>query len=342
MKSLALRTVFITCFALAFPVACNTMDKGSTDPQVGIFKASASSDDVCDTQDTVSLAPSKTLELGMELEETSGLIFWDGYLWTHNDDSDTRIYGLDTATARIKKTHILWKVENYDWEEIAQDEEHIYLGDFGNNGSGNRRDLHILRVSKSSLKSKKASIDTIWYTYSDQHDFKPAGPNQTEFDCEAFIVTSDSIYLFTKQWISGNTTVYALGKEPGEHVAEKKYTFPIGGLVTGASYLEEKDLVVLCGYTGFTQPFLYLLYDYPDQQFFSGNKRRINLTLLFHQIEGIATADGLTYYISNEYSGFGSSIYNVQKLHVLDLGPYLKEYLDAEFSRESSGNSPFF
>ena len=61
------------------------------------------------------------------------------------------------------------KVENSDWEEISQDDGYIYLGDFGNN-TGDRTDLHILRVEKSSLKSGKPSIDTIWYTYSDQYD----------------------------------------------------------------------------------------------------------------------------------------------------------------------------
>jgi len=307
------------------------MSPGCTDALASNFDPSATSNDGCCTYDTAYIAPEKTMELPVELEETSGLILWDGYLWTHNDNSDTRLYGLDPATGKVKRTHILWKVENYDWEEISQDEAYIYVGDFGNNGSGDRQDLHILRVEKNSLKSGKPSIDTIWFSYSDQTDSSPAGPNQTDFDCEAFVVTSDSIYLFTKQWLSGSTTIYALSKEPGEYVAQRRNTLDVGGLVTGATYLEEKGLVVLCGYSGLSQPFLYLLYDYPEQEFFSGNKRRINLALLFHQVEGIATEDGSTFYISNEYSGFRSSGFqNTQKLHVFDLDPFLRKYLEGD------------
>ena len=331
MVSVKTSYALIIWFVLAFPVSCNTLNPGCNDPLAHNFDPSATSNDGCCVYDTVFVAPSKTMELSMVVEETSGLILWDGLLWTHNDNSDTRLYGLDTATAEIAKTHILWKVENYEWEEISQDEDYIYLGDFGNNGSGNREDLHILRVEKNSLKSGKPAMDTIWFTYSNQTDLSPSAPNQTDFDCEAFVVSSDSIYLFTKQWQSDNTPVYVLSKEPGAYVAQKKTTFAISGLVTGATYLEEKGLLVLCGYTGLLQPFLYLLYDYPGYQFFSGNKRRLNLSFPFHQVEGIATKDGLKYFISNEYFYHQpSGIEILQKLHVLDLGPYLREYIEGD------------
>ena len=48
-----------------------------------------------------------TMELSEELEETSGLILWDGYLWTHNDNADTKLYGLEAATAEIAREYIL-------------------------------------------------------------------------------------------------------------------------------------------------------------------------------------------------------------------------------------------
>jgi hypothetical protein len=329
MNMAAWRVMMLVTF-LVFPLACNTAQTGCTDPQAGNFNPSARVNDGSCSYDTVYVSPVLTMELSMEVEETSGLIFWDGCLWTHNDDTDNRIFGIDTATARIIKTHILWKVVNWDWEEISQDEDYIYLGDFGNNG-GNRTDLHILRVEKSSLQGRIPSIDTIWFTYPDQVDFPPASLNQTEFDCEAFVVTRDSIYLFTKQWLTANTTVYALSKEPGTQVARKHSTYAIGGLVTGATYLEEKRLLVLCGYSGLLQPFLCLLYDYPDHRFFEGNRRLVKLSILFHQVEGIATNDGLIYYLSNESSNLGPRGFrNLQKLHRFDMTPYLGEYLGRE------------
>ena len=279
--------------------------------------------------DTV-ISPVRTMELSSWVTETSGLILWEGRLWTHNDDSDTRLYEIDTASGSMVRPYLLKGVENYDWEEISQDDGFIYIGDFGNN-MGDRKDLHILRIEKSSLRSGDPAIDTIWFSYSDQVDFSPAGLNSTEFDCEAFVVSPDSIYLFTKQWLTGNTTVYSMSKQSGTHIAEKGATFQIEGLVTGATYLEEKHLLVLCGYSGLIQPFVYLLYDFPDHRFFSGRKRRLNLSILFHQVEGIATEDGLKYFISNEYSSLRAAGFtNIQKIHVLDLEPFLGGYLEGD------------
>ena len=45
-----------------------------------------------------------------------------------------------------------------------------------------------------------------------------------------------------------------------------------------------------------------------------------------HQVEGIATEDGLMYFISNEF--FSYSVFTVpQKLHLIDLTPFLSNYL---------------
>lgn len=85
-------------------------------------------------------------------------------------------------------------------------------------------------------------------------------------------------------------------------------------------------MIVLTGYSSSLQPFLYLLYDFNETAFFSGNKRKIGLNLPFHQVEGIATTDGLKFYISNEY--FNQFTINVpQKIHTLNLSSYLQNYL---------------
>jgi hypothetical protein len=92
-----------------------------------------------------------------------------------------------------------------------------------------------------------------------------------------------------------------LSKTPGSYKAQYKNSYDVQGLVTGATLLENKKLVVLCGYNSLLQPFTLLLYDYEANDFFSGNKRKINLNLAFHQVEGIATNNGLKYFISNEF-----------------------------------------
>ncbi len=72
------------------------------------------------------------------------MIFWKEKLWTVNDDRDTNRYRFDTVGNNLEP--ILIKNEkNEDWEVITLDSSHIYIGNFGNNVSGNRKDLHILK-----------------------------------------------------------------------------------------------------------------------------------------------------------------------------------------------------
>lgn len=78
----------------------------------------------------------------------------------------------------------------------------------------------------------------------------------------------------------------------------------------------------------FVTTFLYLLYDFNQTDFFNGNKRKLNLSLSFHQVEGIATSNGMKYYCSNEAFVQAPFINTPQKLHVLDLSAYLDNYLN--------------
>ena len=52
--------------------------------------------------------------LNPKLKETSGLIQWNNRLWTHNDDTDTNLYALDTVKGEILETYNLPKVTNTD------------------------------------------------------------------------------------------------------------------------------------------------------------------------------------------------------------------------------------
>jgi hypothetical protein len=272
------------------------------------------------------IAPVASLPLAETLSETSGLISWNNFIWTHNDNLDTKIYCLDTLTGNIVQSFPLTGVKNTDWEEISQDEGYIYIGDFGNN-YGNRRDLKILKISKNSLTSGSPVIDSISYVYSDQADFTEAA-NDNDYDCEAFIVSADSIYLFTKQWASERTSVYSLSKNPGDHVAKLRSTFNVNGLITGAVYLEQEGILVLTGYSGRLEPFLFLLYDFSSPDFFGGNKRKIDILLPYYQVEGIATSGNTKFYITNEHFSFKPLINIVQQIHVLDLTPFLGHFID--------------
>jgi len=295
---------------------------GCTDSLAKNFNPNATNNNGSCNYTSTKIKPKFSKKLSDSIPETSGLIAFDNLLWTHNDDHDTNIYGLN-SNGKIQKKIKLENVQNTDWEEISQDNSYIYIGDFGNNFQGNRKDLHILRIEKNSFLSNKPVIDTITFSYSNQTDFSLQKENSTNFDCEAFVISKDSIYLFTKQWTQTKTSVYMLPNSPGNHIAQLKETLNVDGLITGATTLASGKSIVLCGYSKTLQPFLYLLYDYKNNDFSTGNQRKIKLSLPFHQIEGIATFDGKLFYLTNE-SFIRIPFLNVpQQIHSFDLSSYL-------------------
>jgi hypothetical protein len=300
--------------------------RGCTDPASKNYNPKATINDGSCLYKNLKIKPDYSNKLSDSIRETSGLIAFDNLFWTHNDDHDKTIYGLDSL-GNIRKKIVLDKVTNHDWEEISQDSTYLYIGDFGNNYTGNRTDLNILKIEKKSFLEGNPIAETITFRYADQTDLSSKKGNTTNFDCEAFIVSKDSIYLFTKEWSSSKTSIYVLPNHSGDHVAQLKYTLDTKGLVTGATYLETKKLIVLCGYSKVGKPFLYLLYDYKNNDFLSGNKRRITIKFPILQIEGIATKDGLHYYFTNE-SLVRKPVINVrQQIHRIDLSPVLNSYL---------------
>jgi hypothetical protein len=285
------------------------------------------------TYSAATLNATNSTTLPVQMKGTSGLIWMNNQLWTQNNFSDINLYSFDpTQTGAFQSMQASGTV-NIDWEEMAQDEAYLYIGDFGNNANGNRTNLQILRIKKSSLQQSLLIIDTIKFSYATQTNFNATGTNKTNFDCEAFIISKDSIYLFTKEWLTNKTSVYRLPKTSGTHSATFVSSLDVQGLITGASFMESKRLLVLCGYSSTLQPFIYLLYDYPGYRFFEGNKRKISVNLPFHQVEAIATQDGVNYHITNE--AFNQSGISVpQKLHQLNMSAYISGYLSTNATND--------
>lgn len=268
--------------------------------------------------------------LGTELDGTSTLFYWNGDLWTCCDHGKLRLFALDSTNAEVKDTlTILAKVN--DMEEVTQDEEYLYFGDFGNNNSIQRADLRILRCRKSEIvDDDSCNFDTIHFTYPNYQPGPMTG-SETDFDCEAMVVAGDSIYLFTKQWLSFKTDCYALPKAPGNYTAVPHGTLDAEGLVTAACYHPEMRLLVLCGYNSVVQPFVYVLYDFEGTDFFGGQREKLLLSNgIGTQTEGIATLDGEHYYLTNErFTGLGT---RPAQLLTLDLSECLHDYLHPDTS----------
>ncbi len=288
---------------------------GCTDPRANNFDPAAQINDGSCTYNITVYNPPFRFLLPDEVDETSGLIFYAGGVWTMNDSGgEPVIYKLDTVTGSVVQRIRIKNASNVDWEDITQDSNYIYVGDFGNN-SGLRDDLCIYKIKKSDIPpagDKSVASEKISFTYEDY--IKPSGKRrENNFDCEAFFAAGDSLYLFSKDWQDQHTRMYRLTKTAGSDTARLMYRFNSVGLVTGADINREAKEVVLIGYTlNSWVPFMWILWDYADNRFFSGNKRRIDmLNVTATQTEGICYVNGKKGVISSEGNSlFTQTMYN--------------------------------
>lgn len=244
--------------------------------------------------------------LASEVSETSGLVWIDGELWTHNDSGCLPdLYQLDTVTGEVLRTVVVQNASNTDWEDISIDDEYVYIGDFGNNG-GDRTDLKIYIISRDFIYQDfdEVTADTISFYYPNQTQFE-WDSYTTNYDCEAMIATSDSLYLFSKNWGNHKTYLYALPKIPGNYAAHLKDSLDVNGLVTGAVYNNNTHKILLIGYAPYLSgSFVHLLDNFTDDNFFSGSELQINISLILHQVEGIEWLRETEFIIS--YESFSS------------------------------------
>ena len=311
---------------------------GCTDPQAKNFNPQANvQDGSCIYGITVYNPPFK-YKLPDEVNETSGLIYFGDKLWTINDSGNEPVlYGLDPATGAVVQRIQIGNAKNRDWEDLAQDETYIYIGDFGNN-SGGRKYLDIYRIAKSAIPTDgdvKVNSEKIVFQYPD-YEGKAEKKKSTNFDCEAFIVAGDSIHLFSKNWGNQQTKHYRIPKTPGNYMADLLFTFNSKGLITSADYNSNTNELILLGYTkNEWVPFMWLLFDFQGRNFFTGNKRRIDMLNIFAtQTEGICFTDDRTGMISSEGSrAFSQTAYdfNISRWIQNDTGG-ISEAGDIEFT----------
>jgi len=249
------------------------------------------------------------------LAESSGLMFWDGLLWTHNDGGNNAfVYGIDTATGHIRKTLHVKGAKNYDWEDMTQDAGYIFVGDIGNN-SGALRETAIYKIHKGSITDDREDVfvhaEEIAFKYMD-HDGGKKKPHGHNFDCEALFEFEEQLYLFTKNWADHKTRMYSMPTKPDLYHIEPQATFDVGGLITGADISSSGKRVAMIGYVDF-MPFIWLFWDFKGDDFFGGKKLRVDLPdLAFVQTEAITFTSEDELFISCEASAEPQSLFKVK------------------------------
>lgn len=308
--------------------------KGCPDPTAINYDSSATINNGSCTYNEAFIKPALRTKLAATVSETSGLMYWNKAVWTHNDSGgEPALYAMDSTTGKVIKKVTVTNATNVDWEDLAQDDTYIYIGDFGNNANGNRTDLKIYRVRKKDVRNKTSvTASVISFSYNDQKDFSGTGNNQTNFDCEAMIAYGDSLFLFSKDWTDNKTRLYKLPKKPGSYAAVNIGEWDVQGLITGAEIVPDKRVIVLSGYSASVSPFVCLLYDFTGNRFFDANKRKIPISQSFLQMEGICAVTDTKFYISNERFQ-QLIIVTPAKLQTIDLGSFLNPY----YTKQQSG-----
>ncbi|MEG0927463.1 hypothetical protein [Chryseobacterium sp.] len=256
-----------------------------------------------------------------KIQETSGLNFFNGKLFTFNDGGNApELFEINTTSGEVIKT-LKVNARNTDWEALTNDGTHFYIGDFGNN-DGSRRHLTIYKVPFQGDSLQNGQLKEIKFHYPEQTDYKSTYFN-TDYDAEAMVYTNGKLHLFTKEWASKATVHYVIDPELNEKQdAVKAETYKTNFMVTDAAYFEKK--LYLVGYTKKTEVFLDVFTETEPGIFFKERPRHYYLgsSLSIGQIEGVAV-DQTGIYLSGEKfkSPLGStksSLYFVPKEQLRD------------------------
>ncbi len=260
--------------------------------------------------------------LSTVLNESSGLEYCRGKLWSHNDSGgEPKIYAIEPTTGGIIQTITLQGITNIDWEDLAADGYYLYIADTGNNGNGARTDLAIHKINLDDIPLTGDAtipfnkIQTIRFYYPEQGlNPTPTTGNNTPYDCEAITIRNDIIHLFTKDWTSASagygTTEYLLPNFPelqGNKYPAKlfKRHNNIDFLVTGADNAGINQ-VALIGYqdqgTGDHYVRVYSGFQGDDMSTGSAFSKELGDATKYGQVEGICFGENpFTGFISNEY-----------------------------------------
>lgn len=312
---------------------------GCTDPQATNFNPAATYNDGSCMFTAVNQTTTTVATLPVQLDEISGMIYYNGMLYGHEDGGGGNLlYEINSTNGTITKTITLLGTTNVDWEDMTQDSTHIYVCDTGNNVSGNRTNLKIYKFPKSAITTGSAiniaasSIEAINFAYPDQTNFAAQPVNSTSFDCEAVAYNRGKLHLFTKNWLGSESVHYVLPTSTGTYLAERFDSINTGNVkITGADFGAYDELILIGYETSFpANCALFLDYGFDGSYYYfnTGCKRRLNISsaLSYGQVEGICFENALKGYISNERFQAYNIINIPPRVYTFDITARIKDY----------------
>lgn len=251
--------------------------------------------------ESLRLAKYKIAVLSDRLAENSGLDFFSGRLFTFNDSGNSAdLFEINPQNGDLQ---VIYKtnLQNKDWEALANDGQHFYIGDFGNN-AGTRKDLTIYKLPFVNDSLKMDSLKSIRFFYPEQKDFRPRNISQN-FDAESMIFLKNQLHVFTKEWATNTISHYLINPEStADQPAEKLETYDLGFVATDVAYYSEKLYVV--GYTKKAGVFLSVFQEDENGFFFAKPTKKYALGSAprIGQVEGIAANEKGLYFSSEHFN----------------------------------------
>jgi hypothetical protein len=212
------------------------------------------------------------------IKELSGIVKVpgrDNTYWVHNGSGDSaRIFAITAEGKSILPTYSRftsygdepeqgkeqWQgfpvldAQNVDWEDIAIDQNYLYIADMGNSHNV-RRDLGIYLVSKidPTASTRSAVIQHLPVVYPEQTAFPPP---ELHFDSESLFIFNNTLYLITKhrrpdggKWEAG-ANLYRLDTRYTDqpNVLTKVDSSPLLVAATGAALSPDGNTLAVVSY----------------------------------------------------------------------------------------------
>src|SRR5947208_3083247 len=116
----------ISALIILFMYSClctaYSQNAGCPDPAANNYDSSITINDGSCSYNNVALPSLRKYNLNTMLNESSGLLWWNNQVWSHNDSGgEPSIYAMDISSNTIQRIVNVINATNVDWEDIAQD-----------------------------------------------------------------------------------------------------------------------------------------------------------------------------------------------------------------------------
>ena len=249
---------------------------------------------------TVAQTIENVVELPVEIDETSGLEYFEGNFLTHNDSGGKPILYLFSEAGELLENYLIPNAKNKDWEDLTRDEDLIYISDTGNN-NGSRKKLKILMVDPNKNFDL---VGEIKIKYKNQKNFEKR--KKHPYDVEAIAALPKSLVLFSKNRKTFTTELYFIPKKEGSYSLKSKRSLPVNSLITGADYNDRLKLFALVAYNKEGEQFIYTLPNFNSKKLEELQFIKHKIPVDRAQIEAIKIIDQDTFWVTSEAKGKNS------------------------------------